>query len=141
MPLGPVVGQVGSGVGHDRDVPPRSDEEEGSEGADQEEVTRVVLGVSFTNTGPIRVDLLRTESVLSVRLLVTREHVAQRIREDAEELAGRLGDGVLWYAMLAALPMTVTRSRLPFTLTRSTQKPLDSLWKVTRSTEPCSRSA
>ena len=74
-------------------VQARRDERDGSDEAEQEEVTRVVLGVSFTNTGPVRVDLLRTESVLSVRLLVTREDVARRIREDAEELAERLGDG------------------------------------------------
>lgn len=40
----------------------------------------------------------------------------------------------------AADPMTVIRSRCPFTLTRRTQKPDSSLWKVTRSTEPESRS-
>ena len=39
--------------------------------------------------------------------------------------------------MLAAEPMTVTNSRWPRTLTRSTQKPLSGLWKVTRSTDPC----
>jgi hypothetical protein len=32
--------------------------------------------------------------------------------------------------MVAAWPMTVTRSRCPRALVRSTQKPLSSLWKV-----------
>src|SRR4051812_17405128 len=36
----------------------------------------------------------------------------------------------------AAAPTTVTSSRWPRTLTRSTQKPVSGLWKVTRSTRP-----
>src|SRR5262249_27861909 len=40
--------------------------------------------------------------------------------------------------MVAAVPTTVTRSRWPRTLTRRTQKPVSSLWKVTRSTAPVS---
>src|SRR5207244_4028700 len=40
--------------------------------------------------------------------------------------------------MVAAVPTTVTRSRCPRTLTRRTQKPVSSLWKVTRSTAPVS---
>ena len=36
----------------------------------------------------------------------------------------------------AAWPTTVTRSRCPRTFTRSTQKPVSGLWKVTRSTRP-----
>ena len=36
----------------------------------------------------------------------------------------------------AACPMTVIGSRWPRALTRSTQKPLSELWKVTRSTRP-----
>src|SRR5262245_22589945 len=38
--------------------------------------------------------------------------------------------------MVAAVPTTVTRSRWPRTLTRRTQKPVSSLWNVTRSTAP-----
>src|SRR5256885_15964214 len=38
--------------------------------------------------------------------------------------------------IVAAVPTTVTRSRWPRTLTRSTQKPVSSLWNVTRSTAP-----
>src|SRR5881409_2023253 len=38
--------------------------------------------------------------------------------------------------MVGAVPTTVTRSRWPRTFTRSTQKPVSSLWKVTRSTAP-----
>src|SRR5689334_9481882 len=40
----------------------------------------------------------------------------------------------------AAWPTTVMRSRWPRTLTRSTQKPVSALWKVTRSTRPASAS-
>ena len=40
--------------------------------------------------------------------------------------------------MVAAVPTTVTRSRCPRTLTRRTQKPVSSLWNVTRSTAPVS---
>src|SRR5208283_201396 len=43
-------------------------------------------------------------------------------------------------AMDGAAPSTVTRSRLPLALTRSTQKPLSALWNVTRSTKPASGS-
>ena len=43
-------------------------------------------------------------------------------------------------AMVAACPTTVTRSRWPRALTRSTQKPLSALWNVTRSTSPASAS-
>jgi hypothetical protein len=38
--------------------------------------------------------------------------------------------------IMAAWPITVTRSRCPRALTRRTQKPLSLLWKVTRSTRP-----
>ena len=41
---------------------------------------------------------------------------------------------------VAAWPTTVTSSRWPRALTRRTQKPLSSPWKVTRSTEPASTS-
>src|SRR3954451_16227418 len=40
----------------------------------------------------------------------------------------------------AATPTRVTRSRWPRALTRSTQKPVSGLWKVTRSTSPASAS-
>src|SRR5450759_3717246 len=43
-------------------------------------------------------------------------------------------------AMMAAWPMTVTRSRWPRAFARSTQKPFSLLWKVTRSTRPASTS-
>src|SRR6516165_2479852 len=38
-------------------------------------------------------------------------------------------------------PRTVTSSRCPLTFTRSTQKPLSALWKVTRSIRPETSSA
>ena len=42
--------------------------------------------------------------------------------------------------IVAAWPTTVTKSRWPRALTRSTQKPVSGLWKVTRSTRPASTS-
>src|SRR6202795_2056644 len=42
--------------------------------------------------------------------------------------------------IVAAWPMTVTRSRWPRALARRTQKPFSLLWKVTRSTRPASTS-
>src|ERR1700753_2515515 len=39
-----------------------------------------------------------------------------------------------------AAPSTVTKSRWPRALMRSTQKPLSALWNVTRSTRPASGS-
>src|ERR1039457_3380388 len=42
--------------------------------------------------------------------------------------------------MVAAWPMTVTRSRCPRAFARRTQKPFSLLWKVTRSTSPASTS-
>src|SRR6266478_9337655 len=42
--------------------------------------------------------------------------------------------------IVAAWPMTVTRSRWPRALARRTQKPFSLLWKVTRSTKPASTS-
>ena len=42
--------------------------------------------------------------------------------------------------MLAAWPTVVTSSRCPRAFTRSTQKTLSALWKVTRSTRPASAS-
>ena len=38
--------------------------------------------------------------------------------------------------IIAAWPMTVTKSRCPRAFRRSTQKPFSSLWNVTRSTSP-----
>ena len=42
--------------------------------------------------------------------------------------------------IIAAWPRTVIRSRCPRALTRRTQKPFSSLWKVTRSTRPAKTS-
>src|SRR5271166_965838 len=42
--------------------------------------------------------------------------------------------------IIAAWPRTVIRSRWPRALTRSTQNPLSSLWKVTHSTRPAKTS-
>lgn len=54
---------------------------------------RVVVGVDFEHTGPIRIDLFGNEDALTVRLLVTRESVADRIRRDFDAIADFLGRG------------------------------------------------
>lgn len=65
----------------------------GADEEDQQGVQRLVLGVSFSRLGPIRADLVRGPERTTVRLLVEREDVAERLSADAEELARRLGDG------------------------------------------------
>jgi hypothetical protein len=42
--------------------------------------------------------------------------------------------------IIAAWPTTMTRSRWPLALTRSTQNPFSGLWNVTRSTRPAKAS-
>lgn len=48
---------------------------------------RLVLGLSLSNTGPLRVDLFLSPEALSVRLLVERADVAERLAADAERIA------------------------------------------------------
>ena len=58
----------------------------------------------------------------------------------AAQAAKELARGVRKGETAAAVPTTVARSLWPRTLTRRTQKPVSSLWKVTRSTAPVRRS-
>ncbi|MEW6073175.1 MAG: hypothetical protein AB1726_11375 [Planctomycetota bacterium] len=83
-------------------VPRRQERDaEGGEGEGGEEPARLVLGVSFTGLGAMRIELARAESLLAVRILAAREDVAARIRADAGELARLLGDGAREVAIFA----------------------------------------
>jgi len=76
-------------------VPPRRDGErrrETGEG-DAEEPLRLVLGVSFSRTGPLRAELVSTRAALGVRILATRPELVARLRRDADALASALGRG------------------------------------------------
>ena len=74
-------------------VPPRSDDEGDKDGEGEGESTRIVLGVDFSALGPVRIDLLRSEHLLSVRLLCASEEVAARIRADYGTLVELLETG------------------------------------------------
>ena len=54
---------------------------------------RLVLGVSFSRLGPIRVDFVRAAGRTTIRILVSKQEIADRLQRDAPELARRLGDG------------------------------------------------
>lgn len=77
-------------------VHPRQEREgdEGSapEGSDRG-VHRLVLGVSFSRTGPVRADLVLTDRSLSARVQLTDPDLVQRVRRDLRPLAQSLGDG------------------------------------------------
>ena len=77
-------------------VHPRRDRE-GGEGQDEDGadsgVHRLVLGVSFSRTGPVRADLVLTDRTLSARLTVTDAAVAERVRRDLRPLAESVSDG------------------------------------------------
>ncbi|MCZ6597598.1 MAG: hypothetical protein O7B99_08170 [Planctomycetota bacterium] len=60
---------------------------------DDDGAQRLVLGVSFSRTGPVRVDLILGDGALTARILVTRQEVANRVSRDLHELTERLGDG------------------------------------------------
>ena len=77
-------------------APPRRREEEGGDGEaaeGDEEQQRFVLGVELSALGPVRADLMLSDEALTLRLLVTRPEVAERLRADLPELVRRLGDG------------------------------------------------
>lgn len=52
---------------------------------------RLVLGVTFSNTGPLRADLLLDAGSLTVRLVAARREVVDALERDRAELARRLG--------------------------------------------------
>lgn len=59
--------------------------------AEDDAPQRLVLGVSFSRTGPLRVDLSCARDALGVRILATRPEIVQRLRADAPALAALLG--------------------------------------------------
>jgi hypothetical protein len=63
-------------------------EREAEDGA--EDAARVVVGATFSALGPVRADLFATRSSLVVRLLVTREAAAERLRAGIAELTSAL---------------------------------------------------
>lgn len=72
----------------------REEDEGDSSGA--AEATRhpdLVLGVRFSNLGPIRAELSMSEQRLDVRLLVTSAELAVKLKADFTQLAERLGAG------------------------------------------------
>jgi len=75
------------------DAPERLDEDEAGGTQSQEDVTRIALGISFSQLGPIRAEFSLEPNVLRVNIFVTEESLADRIRGDFDELMGRLGDG------------------------------------------------
>lgn len=78
--------------------------EQGSgEEEEEESAQRLVLGVSFSQLGPIRVDILRAKDRTSVRLLVERDDIAERLTRDSEQIAKLLGDGKREIAITARL--------------------------------------
>ncbi len=76
-------------------VPPRDSEAGAQDVADPEEapVQRLIVGVSFSRTGPVRADLVLSAGALSVRLTVAEPEVGARLERDAGQLARVLGDG------------------------------------------------
>jgi len=75
-------------------VPPRDeDEAPTSEGAEVERHPDLVLGVSFSNLGPIRAELSMDEHRLNVRVLVTRPDLVGRLQTGFAALAERMGGG------------------------------------------------
>ena len=63
---------------------------EGEAEGGQGDMQRVVVGVDFSKTGPVRIDALLRPGSVSVRLLVERTEVADRIRKDVDELREKL---------------------------------------------------
>jgi hypothetical protein len=71
------------------EVPPRRDEEAGQRGG-REEHRRVVLGATFSALGPVRIDLVSSPEALTVRLLVTKPELVERMRGELRDLADDL---------------------------------------------------
>ncbi len=76
-------------------VQPRRDGERGSGGgeAGAEEPVRLVLGVTFSRTGPLRAELVSSRAGLGVRILATKPELVARLRRDAPALEALLGRG------------------------------------------------
>lgn len=64
-----------------------------AEASDQDTSYRLTLGLELTRLGPLRADFALTPARLSLRVLVTRADVAQRVEAGLELLRRRVGDG------------------------------------------------
>ena len=73
-------------------VPTRR-EREGSGSGEDEAPFRLSLGLELSNLGPLRADLALSRVGLSLRLLVTRSDVAERIEAELTALRARLVGG------------------------------------------------
>ncbi len=86
-------------------VYPRGEHEQDgdAEWSEEDGVQRLVLGVSFTHTGPVRADLMLTDELLTARVLVTRPELAQRLQADFPALAERIPAGGRAVKLLAGV--------------------------------------
>lgn len=77
------------------DAPPQDADEHESSGAKREagDVTRIALGISFSQLGPVRAEFSLEPEVLRIAIYVTNEDLADQIRGDFDVLMKRLGDG------------------------------------------------
>lgn len=75
------------------DAPERPEEDQAGGSPSHGDVTKLALGISFSQLGPIRAEFSLEPSVLRVNIFVTEEPLADRIRGDFDELMGRMGDG------------------------------------------------
>jgi hypothetical protein len=71
-------------------VSPREEGQKGP-GGSEGETRRVVLGVSFSRTGPVRADLVLTAAGLHAQILVARRELAEALARDHDELVQLLG--------------------------------------------------
>ncbi len=72
---------------------PAGDSDGRREGSETDEGARLVLGVSFQNTGPVRAEVVLAPHRLSVRFLVANADVADRLWRDFPQLSERLALG------------------------------------------------
>jgi hypothetical protein len=74
-------------------IPARRERRQGAAEEEEDAPQRLVLGVSFSRTGPLRVDLIATREALAVRILAQRPELVERLRADSAGLAVQLGRG------------------------------------------------
>jgi len=92
-----------------RVVVPPPDEGQAGKGAEAAPVHRLTVGVSFSNTGPVRADLVLGANALSLRLSVADPRVLARLEGDAAALALALGGG---QRTVHVLPRVVPRDEV-----------------------------
>lgn len=81
----------GSGYANAHLVHRRTQERQsGPSGGSEEPTERAVLGIAFSRTGPVRADFALDTGALRVRLLVSREEVADRMNATLDELRTQL---------------------------------------------------